>query len=171
MAMKIKLDIGCGRHKRTGYIGVDKFAIVSPDVVCDIENEKLPYEESSVSEIYSSQVFEHISDLDSVMHECHRVLHAGGVLEVIVPYWSSEGAFRDPTHVRFFSEKSFEYWKPESECAYYASSSPFRVENVKYNVHPSLFVKAAYKIFGIRLLKAFNNTIVSVEFRLRPIKA
>lgn len=167
---ELKIDLGCGRYKRDGYIGVDKFNDVSPDILCDIEKDCLPFEDSSVKEIFSSQMFEHISNINKVMDECYRILAPQGKLIVIVPYWSSEGAFRDPTHMRFFSEKSFEYWKPESECAYYASVSPFRILNVIYHLHPSKFVSFAKKLFGIRFLKAFNNTIVGIEFHMSPIK-
>ncbi|WP_161784346.1 class I SAM-dependent methyltransferase [Aquabacterium sp. NJ1] len=169
-AQSLRLDLGCGRYKKSGYIGVDKFAAVSPDIVCDIEREQLPYPDGSVDEIYSSQVFEHLRDLNAVMEECHRVLRPQGLLHVTVPYWSSEGAFRDPTHVRFFSEKSFDYWEAGNECAYYASVSPYKIESVDYLLHPSVFVHWARRLFGIRFLKAFNNMIVSVEFKLRAVK-
>lgn len=166
----IRIDLGCGRYKKEGFIGVDKFSIVKPDIVCDVEKEQLPFAESSVSEIYSSHVFEHINDIQSVMNECHRVLAPSGLLKIRVPYWSSEGAFRDPTHVRFFTEKTFEYWRPESECAYYAASAPFKLLSIEYELHPSPAVRLASKLFGIRLIKAFNNTITSISYLLQPCK-
>ena len=138
--------------------------------VCDIEKESLPYPDSTVDEIYSSQVFEHLRDLNSVMDECHRVLRPNGLLHIVVPYWSSEGAFRDPTHVRFFSEKSFDYWEVGNECAYYSAVAPYKIESVEFNLHPSSLVRWVRRIFGVRFLKAFNNMIVSVEFKLRAVK-
>jgi ubiquinone/menaquinone biosynthesis C-methylase UbiE len=167
---KTKIDLGCGRRKRNGYIGVDKFSIVEPDIVCDVEKERLPFDDSTVSEIYSSHVFEHIHDIQTVMNECHRVLAPSGQLFIQVPYWSSEGAFRDPTHIRFFSEKSFDYWQPDCECAYYASTAPYKLLKVELELHPSRLVKLAAKMFGIRSIKAFNNTIIGVSYLLQPIK-
>lgn len=166
----VRLDLGCGRYPAAGFTGVDKFSVVNPDIVCDFEVEQLPFDDGTVSEIRASQVFEHISDLNTVMTECHRLLAKTGKLVIEVPYWSSEGAFRDPTHVRFFSEKSFEYWKPESECAYYAGCAPFKVLTVEYLLHPSWLVKITRKLFGIRFLKAFNNCIIGLRFELAPIK-
>ena len=167
---EIRIDLGCGRYKREGFIGVDKFPIVEPDIVCDVENERLPFGDSTVSEIYSSHVFEHIVNIQNVMNECHRVLISEGTLTIRVPYWSSEGAYRDPTHVRFFTEKSFEYWRQDSECAYYASAAPFEILRVEYEIHPSRIIKMANRIFGIRFLKAFNNTIPSISYVLKPVK-
>lgn len=166
----IRLDLGCGRRKKQGFKGVDKFSIVEPDILCDVETERLPFDDSEVSEIYSSHVFEHIRDTQSVMNECHRVLKPGGLLTIRVPYWTSEGAFRDPTHVRFFTEKSFDYWQPDCECAYYASSAPFETLSVVFELHPSPIVRLASKLFGMRLIKAINNTVVSISFQLRPLK-
>lgn len=167
---EIKIDLGCGRRKRPGFIGIDRFAIVEPDIVCDVEKERLPFTDSSVSEIYSSHVFEHIQDIQAVMSECHRVLVPGARMTIQVPYWTSEGAFRDPTHVRFFTEKSFDYWQPDCECAYYASSAPFEIVSVNLELHPSMLVRLASKIFGMRIIKAINNTVVSISFQLRPVK-
>lgn len=166
----IKIDLGCGRYKKPGFIGVDKFSIVEPDVVCDVEKERLPYDDSSVAEIYSSHVFEHIQDIQFVMNELHRVLAPDGLLTIRVPYWTSEGAFRDPTHVRFFTEKSFDYWEPNNECAYYASSAPFEILDVSLELHPSFAIRLARKLFGLRLIKAINNTVTSISYQLRPVK-
>jgi len=33
----ILLDIGCGRDKKSGYIGVDKAKLPGVDIICDIE--------------------------------------------------------------------------------------------------------------------------------------
>jgi hypothetical protein len=98
------------------------------------------------------------------------VLAPKGRLTIQVPYWTSEGAFRDPTHVRFFTEKSFDYWEPNCECAYYASSAPFEILDVKLELHPSPLIRLANRLFGIRPLKAINNAIVSITFQLRPVK-
>jgi len=166
----IAVDLGCGRYKVPGTIGVDQSPAVNPDIVLDFIEEDLPFETGSVDKIYCRQVMEHIPDLFSLMNKIHRVLKPNGRLIVEVPYWSSEGAFRDPTHVRFFSEKSFDYWDPECECAYYADVAPFRIEAVTYNTNQRLPARIVKRLFGMRTLKAFNNMIVSLTFELIPLK-
>lgn len=167
---KVKVELGSGRYPKDGYISIDLHEEVSPDYVLNLETDDLPFENNSVDEVFSSQVFEHLTSHDNVMKEAHRILKAEGELIIEVPYWSSEGAFRDPTHVRFFSEKSFDYWDPECEVAYYNAVAPFRVANVEYVLHPSKFVRMAKRLFGIRLLKAFNNMIIMIKFTLKPVK-
>lgn len=166
----LKLDLGCGRYKVPGTIGVDQSGDVGADVVIDFMENDLPFEDNSVQTIYCMQVFEHISDIFSLMNKIHRVLHPDGVLIIEVPYWSSEGAFRDPTHVRFFSEKSFDYWDPACECNYYANSAPFKVNKVDYLINQRPQAKLIKRLFGIRGLKAFNNMIIGLHFELSPVK-
>lgn len=166
----LKVDLGCGRYGVPGAIGVDQSSDVGADIVVDFMENDLPFDDNSVGIVYCMQVFEHIDDIFSLMNKIHRVLHPTGRLIVEVPYWSSEGAFRDPTHVRFFSEKSFDYWDPKCECNYYANSAPFKVTNVEYVINKRLQAKLINFLFGIRGLKAFNNMIVGLHFELTPLK-
>lgn len=171
MRQLIKLDLGCGRYKVPGTIGIDKSISVHPDIVADFVKNELPFPDNSAEIIYCRQVLEHIDDIFSVMNKIYRILHPSGRLIVEVPYWSSEGAFRDPTHVRFFSEKSFDYWDPNCECNYYADTSPFRVVRVSHIINRSFAAKMVKWFFGLKGLKAFNNMITGLVFELAPIKS
>lgn len=57
------------------------------DVHCDIAQEPLPFQDSSVDAIYCSHVLEHIWSwrLSFVLEEFYRVLALGGRLRVVVP--------------------------------------------------------------------------------------
>lgn len=73
----MKVDIGCGKSKRVGYIGLDKARFEGVDIVADFER-GLPLKEASCNEIYTSHTLEHLSDPNFLMEEIHRVLVAGG---------------------------------------------------------------------------------------------
>ena len=47
----MKLNIGCGNKRVKGYLGVDKFRCDAADYICDIENEKLPFEDNVITAI------------------------------------------------------------------------------------------------------------------------
>lgn len=164
----VVLDLGCGRYKVSGAVGVDQSIEVRPDVVCDFTQAPLPFATGTVDRVHCRHVLEHVDDIWAVMDEIHRVLKPRAPLIVEVPYWSSEGAFRDPTHVRFFSEKSFDYWDPDCECRYYSSGRGFKVRKVEHILHPSFVFQWAAKLFGVRPLKLFNNTIIGLRFTLEP---
>lgn len=53
----IRLDIGCGPHKKAGFIGCDHTAFPGVDVVCDL-NDPWPWADNSVEEAHSSHCIE-----------------------------------------------------------------------------------------------------------------
>jgi SAM-dependent methyltransferase len=132
----IKLDIGCGRRKQSGFLGVDKIKLEGVDVICDLEREKLPFEDNSVTEIYSRYFFEHVSNLVSLMEEVWRVSAPGAKLCVAVPYFNSVGAFKDPTHVRFFTFETFDYFTDSGKVPSYYSKAKFKIVKKKIIFYP-----------------------------------
>jgi len=105
------LNLGCGRNPEPGFVNLDRSPGLGVDVVSDLET---PGCLSQVSGVYdfvlASHVLEHIHNLIPLMREIHRVLRPGGHLGIACPYASSDDAVEDPTHVRFFTERSFQYF-------------------------------------------------------------
>lgn len=96
----VKLDLGCGKNKQPGFIGVDKIPFDGVDVVLDIGICRLPYDDNSVEEIHSSHFVEHLTQQERVhlFNEIYRVLKPEGTARIITPHWSHERAYGDPTH-------------------------------------------------------------------------
>ena len=109
--MGLKLNIGCGEKKLKGYVNLDSSAEVNPDVVWDLEKKPLPFQESIFSEVVAEHVLEHISNFVSLMHELWRICENKAVIKIRTPFYSSWGQFNDPTHVRFFSPFTFNYFQ------------------------------------------------------------
>ena len=59
----------------------------SPSVIVHDVRKRLPFENNSLSAIYSSHVLEHLyySEAKQVLKECYRVLEPRGILRVVVP--------------------------------------------------------------------------------------
>ncbi len=81
------LDYGCGvkpyEHLFEGHI--DKYTGVdvgdNPNAEINIiPGEKLPFKNDEFDIVLSSQVLEHVKDVDQYMHECNRVLKNNGYL-------------------------------------------------------------------------------------------
>jgi ubiquinone/menaquinone biosynthesis C-methylase UbiE len=99
----MRLNLGCGRTRLDGYLGIDIARSVATDVLADIR--ALPFRDSSIDRIFASHVIEHVAELERVMREIHRVLETGGELEACVPYglrW-----LYDPFHFRAFNRHTF----------------------------------------------------------------
>ena len=87
-ASMIKLDLGCGRRKRKGYIGVD--IMEGSDIVANLTKDNLPFADSTVDAVYSDHFLEHlaIEDITKLMEDIHRVCRNGAIVEIRVPHFS-----------------------------------------------------------------------------------
>jgi predicted SAM-dependent methyltransferase len=61
----IKVDLGCGRQKRDGFVGVDANPESDADVICDLGIAPYPFYDDSISEINFDHSVEHLGDLIS----------------------------------------------------------------------------------------------------------
>jgi SAM-dependent methyltransferase len=104
-----KLNLGCGRDFRPGYVNLDLARIRGVDVVADLEK-PLPFQDGTFDEVFTSHVLEHVSDLISLLGELQRICKPGAVIRIWVPHLSFFGAYTDPTHKRFFGYHSFDYF-------------------------------------------------------------
>lgn len=105
-----KLDVGCGTAKVEGAIGIDRAKLPGVDVVHDLNQFPWPFDDATFDEIYMHDVIEHIDDTIAVMEEVHRLLKKGGKLYIRVVYWNHMYSFSDPTHVKVFTEVSFDFF-------------------------------------------------------------
>jgi SAM-dependent methyltransferase len=91
------LDFGCGRkpyrdlfNNVSEYIGVDYENEGHPheneDIDVFYDGKSLPFESERFDVVFSSEVFEHVENLDEMIKELHRVLKPGGKLLVTVPF-------------------------------------------------------------------------------------
>lgn len=95
----LRIDIGCGKNKVDGFVGVDQFAMDGVDVVCDLRG-RWPWKDGTVDEARCSHFLEHLTPPERIhfANELHRVLRKGGTCNIASPSWSHECAYGDPTH-------------------------------------------------------------------------
>ncbi len=120
--VKVKLDLGCGKNKAAGFIGVDSIAFEGVDVVTDLSGDYWRFKKGahpdlkllptllgpdvyqlapdSVDEVHCSHFLEHLTGKQRVsfFNELYRVLKPGAQARIITPHWSHERAYGDPTH-------------------------------------------------------------------------
>lgn len=104
------LELGCGRNKKPGAIGVDKIDLPGVDIVADIEDGLAFIPDNSIDEVYALSCLEHIRNFEKVMSEIVRVLKDEGKTTVYVPHFSCPYYYSDPTHTRFFGLYTFYYF-------------------------------------------------------------
>jgi hypothetical protein len=152
VASPLKLDLGCGKTKRAGFVGVDRRKFDGVDVVAEL-TAPWPWADGSVEEVHMSHVLEHFTGRERVhiFNELYRVLVKGGKATIITPYWCSNRAYGDFTH----------QWPPVGEMLYFYLWKEWRLANAPdndiqwnpdgyscdfdyayhYNVHPTIAAK------------------------------
>jgi len=150
--MKRSLDLGCGRKKVPGTVGVDRHAVEGVDVIQDLDRYPYPFRTGSFDEIHARHVIEHVESVVCFMAELHRIAREGATIHIHTPHYSYTGSWRDPTHRRHFSCYSFEYFEAGHPADYYAGAGRFRV----LSVHLSML--RFWRLCGIEwLVNAVNR--------------
>ncbi|MFN6943759.1 MAG: class I SAM-dependent methyltransferase [Cytophagaceae bacterium] len=110
----MKIEIGCGKKQRTGYLTCDIRKLPNVDYVCHADN--LPFENEQIDEVYSRHVVEHftLKEFLKVLEEWNRVLKVNGEIYIICPnlLWHLEQILQGE-HKSFYNKKSGEndrYW-------------------------------------------------------------
>lgn len=121
----LKLDLGCGRNKREGFVGVDVRKFKGVDQVVDLTKTPWPWADESVAEVHASHFIEHLTAEQRIKfcNELYRVLQPGGTATIIVPHWASCRAYGDLTH----------QWPPVSEFWFYYLAKDWRAANAPHN--------------------------------------
>lgn len=140
---------------------------------------KLPFKDNSVEEIIAEHVLEHVNNFIPLMHELNRICKKDSLIKIKTPFYSSWGQFNDPTHVRFFTPWTFEYFKKNNYSHEVNNkTNMFSIENVKLNFGVG---KSSKLNFIFNPLINFNQRIycrffawifpsAEIEYRLKVIK-
>ncbi|MBB2931931.1 hypothetical protein [Paraburkholderia silvatlantica] len=161
-----KLNFGSGKSWKDDMFNVDILAERDPDLLFDF-NHAFPFSQSLSTRrfgevaiprghfeyILADNVLEHIPNLITAMTNCLELLAVDGILEAIVPYDLSYGAWQDPTHVRAFNERSWLYY---TDWCWYVGWTDYRFDVVeqRYTVNE----------YGAELMQQFNDIAKVARF-------
>jgi SAM-dependent methyltransferase len=141
MARSWKLDIGCGRRKEPGHIGLDSSIASDADIIADVE-QGLPFREGSFEGTRLSHVFEHVAAPVALMEEIWRVSRDGALVEIRGPHFSSPHLiWGDPTHRRALSLATF-------TC--FSASSDWYLTKARLNILEAQLIKGDTELADIK---------------------
>jgi len=165
---KMIVDLGCGTRKVAGAVGIDRLAHPGVNIICDFD-QSLPLKSNSVDALHASHLLEHINNLIAFMEEIYRVCKPGALVYIKVPYFTSRGAFGDPTHVRFFTEETFLYFQ---HSVPYGIKANFQIHgvNYKYRTFFRIFPNFIKNIFRKHLWNVAEELSVSLIVQESPLK-
>lgn len=149
-----KLNLGCGKDIKPGWINLDSASISGVDVVHDIEKLPLPFKDNEFDEILAQDILEHVEYIP-VLKDLHRILKPGGKLAMRVPHFTSRNNFTDPTHKKLFSIRTMEFFVKDTsllkqkEREYYFDFHFSKIASIKITFEKNIF-----------LIKYINNYII-----------
>jgi SAM-dependent methyltransferase len=179
MAEKI-LELGCGRAKRPGAVGVDVLADSDADVVHDLDVFPWPFADDAWDRILCFDVLEHVEHFVRCVEEIWRIARPGATVEATGPFMSSINLYSDPTHRRAFTSRTFDYFIEGTPAFRYGySHARFRLLACEYDPEQrplrrglrrlSLALKNRHKaVYEQRL--AFVFPVQTVYFALQVVK-
>jgi len=133
MAEKM-LELGCGRSKRAGAVGVDILADSDADVIHDLDVYPYPFRDNEWDRILCFDVLEHVERFVPCVEEIWRIARPGALIEVTGPFMSSVNYFSDPTHRRAFTSRTFDYFIEGTPAFRYGySRARFRLKACDYD--------------------------------------
>ena len=121
------LDLGCGRNKFPGAVGLDYAGNSVADVQHDLDVYPYPVAASGFDVILLRNVIEHVRNVVGLMEEVHRVGKAGADVIITTPHFSSLYSYQDPTHLRHLALDSMDYFTTDTKHSNFYSSCRFRI--------------------------------------------
>jgi hypothetical protein len=114
----VKIELACGKNKKEGFKGLDKYPLKGVDIVHDLMEFPWPFENESVYEFRTEHFIEHIpmqlkdgrNGLVTFMEEVYRCLQMHGTVEIVGPHYMTCEAFQDPTHYRYLTDNWIYYF-------------------------------------------------------------
>ena len=106
----MKLDIGCGKNKREGYVGIDVAKDSDADIIASALS--IPIKDAVVDEINCSHLMEHLypEEAQKFFDEIFRVLKEGGEASLKVDRdWTRQRLLsKDPEHKYRYNKREIE---------------------------------------------------------------
>jgi len=161
--MKRVLDIGCGYSKEKGSIGIDMLEGSDADVLVNLTHGSLPFKDSVFDVIYCNDVMEHLPNVIATMEEIYRIGKPNADIYIVSPSMSSAHYHNDPTHLRAFTSRSFDYFiEGEKLFKYGYSTARFKKVSVIYDKES----RKERRFFDRWMAKLATNKPLFYEHRL-----
>ncbi|MBI1817186.1 MAG: class I SAM-dependent methyltransferase [Deltaproteobacteria bacterium] len=171
------LDVGCGRSKRAGAIGVDLFPVAGVDVVADADRPPLPFRDDTFDEVNASHIIEHVQSLPDFMGEIHRVARPGALVCIATPHFSWIASWTDPTHRWHLSTRTFMYFTEGHFSAHYTHAR-YRCVSLTVSM-PRVWRRLGLQILlnlenrhrGFRFVRKFWEEYLAFIIRAKEMRA
>ena len=180
--ISLRIDIGCGPGKESGYLGIDRTLHPGVDIVCDI-CEGIPLPDNTAEFVMASRVLPYVSDLFAAMSEIYRISTHKAVVCILSPYAHSFPHVSNPMFKQKFDEYTPRYltgsfFQPSRSPLspeipdYPASAPPFDFRLLRMELfYQYPFDESLYEAEELEILKTLqSNVIHEIMYHFAVIK-
>lgn len=128
------LDVGCGKNKHEGAIGLDNNPRTAADVIHDLGDVPYPFDDSEFDLVVSKHVIEHVPDVIAFVEELHRITRPGGRIEILTPHYTNPDWANDPTHRNHFNSYSFNSFIPDKQVFDFYTDARLKQEDLRVSL-------------------------------------
>jgi predicted SAM-dependent methyltransferase len=157
---QIDLELGCGPNKKNiKAIGIDILDYPCVDIVGDVFDILKQFQSGTVDNIFTYHFLEHISDIDLLIREMHRILKVNGKIFAVVPHFSNPFYYSDFTHKVHFGLYSFSYYSDNN----FKRKVPQYQNEVLFNQD---LVKLSFKSYRPRYVRHGLKKLLEIIFNI-----
>ena len=164
-----KLNFGCGKIIKKGWVNVDIQKDKNIDKSFNFEKSPYPLKDNTFDYILTDNVLEHIGDLKLVFDEFYRISKNGAEIKIVVPYYNCKGAYNDITHVHFFNETTFHNLL-NPFCHYGVKKEKLRFKVIKNYLKPTRFGKIIPSFVRKQFSYILGEVYSEIEVMVKVVK-
>ena len=171
-ATGVRLNLGCGRDVRQGWVNADLAAAPGIDVVTDFDHDPhFQLSDNAVGYSEGVHVIEHLANPLPFMAELWRVTRPGGLAVFICPYGATDDADEDPTHVRRMFPGSWAafgqpyFWRVAGSYGY---RGDWQLTDLTLTVFPEFAEATDSELWS--MIRFQRNVVTEQTARLRCVK-
>lgn len=171
-----KLNIGCGKESKIGYINLDIADLDGVDIVHNLNKYPWPFKDNEFDEIYCSHVLQQLDDIIKPLEEIYRIAKNKANVIIKVPIFPGILAMSDPMHRQFYTYMTFNYFEPQNKGLDYYSKAKFKILKREIIFHKALrFLNSI--VNSSKFIQKFHSVFLSflipaiiLEIKLQVVK-
>ena len=163
----MKLNFGCGKEIKEGYINLDIKKNPGVDVVHDLDKYPYPFKDGTFDEVLCDRVLGLLENLVGAMEEIHRICKDGAKVIIRVPYYNSKASANDPLQKHHFNSTTFDFLTQNFETSHYTNA---RYKILKKTLVPTKFGKFFPSFIRERVSTVLGEVISTIWFELEVVK-
>jgi len=148
-----KLNVGCGRDIKKGWINLDMVKSEGVDIVHHLEKFPYPFKDNTFDEILAEQIIEHLNNPEYFVRELWRISKPGAKIKIGTVHFSAPTVWGDITHKRPFQSDTMNW----CNMKYIENDNLSLLDNNKERFHVKSTIHFQYFFRPLKYLVNINR--------------